>query len=275
MKSIWVKINIGDKAIPPLKLYDDEFDVHQTHLQPRDVHVRPYNNGFIPVIISFYSGSNTEIKDKISETNLRLERIRNIVFYLGNLLGKAFQGNVDVSVFFNVNEEGLCIGFLAQGYTPLKYVVPANIVAVNHGEKSKQSTFDLNQPSAKEIFISNIMAFSGIIPETQLNQNPNIVEEWRTIINNLPVNGTSLLVEFEKYKSRLDLWLNLLSSWGLKRDKCSKYSGLLVSSERYVTENGSDIDEDANYEVLSPCWSLWKEDKREDSVVSRGILKKI
>ena len=82
-------------------------------------------------------------------------------------------------------------------------------------------------------------------------------------------------IEFSKYKDNLEIWIKLLQSWGLKKDGCKEYPGILVDLNRYDIVDNKQLYEDANYIVLSPCWTMWIESDgiKTEKIVSKGIIK--
>ena len=86
-----------------------------------------------------------------------------------------------------------------------------------------------------------------------------------------------LLMEFKKYTSNLDTWLKLLCSWGVKQDGCKQYPGMLIRTGYYITEDNVAIEQERNYKVIVPCWTMWIEEngKRVEKLLSKGLVKAI
>lgn len=226
----------------------------------------------VPVDFIYQEGDTPNGKE-IYRDRINLSREKGIV----NTLSMILDGNrvhpVRIDIYFNENEEGLCIGFLASRFIPIKYVVKGDYWKITDAPHS--STVPIGKP-AKEVFVNNYQRFGELLPLTAAHADIDIVYKWENVIKSI-VDSDLLLHEFKKYADNLDTWLKLLCSWGLKQDGCKQYPGILINSNNYSTDDNLAIDQERNYKVIVPCWTIWVDEngKRTEMLVSKGFVKLI
>ena len=185
------------------------------------------------------------------------------------MLGGHTKEQISIDIFFNDTKEGLCIGFLSSKLKPARYLVNDDYRESKPFEVAPRVS---NVLSAKEIFISNFTVFSNLLMLTQETDKERRFK-WEQVIASIP-NSSDLQIEFSKYKDNFEIWIKLLQSWGLKKDGCKQYPGILVDLNRYDIVDNKQLYEDANYIVLSPCWTIWIESDgiKTEKIVSKGII---
>lgn len=275
MKRYWLHIRIGNKEIKPILIFDGYSACTALSMKSLSCIVNS-SHSTSDIFIEFeYIEDNDETKRLVYKDSISLIKRNNIV---DSILGKILRGNatnkVTVEIFFNQTEEGLCVGFLSNKFKPTKYIVNNKY----RGEKivkQEQQVSDIL--SAKTIFILNHKVFCDLL--VYLDSNPisdEYISQWEQRIESLP-NSSDLLLVFNKYKNDFSAWIKLLLSWGLKKDGCKQYPGLLVNLDQYNLADNNQINQSANYQVISPCWTIWVEQNRikTEKIVSKGILKMI
>lgn len=187
------------------------------------------------------------------------------------MFGEHAQERISLDIFFNDTEEGLCIGFLSSKFKPAIYILNDEYRGGKQVEATPQVS---NVLSAKEVFVSNYAFFTDLLKLPQENDK-EWVSKWERVISSIP-NSSDLQVELLKYKDNLETWIKLLLSWGLKKDGCRQYPGLLVDLNRYDLMDNEQIQENSNYIVVSPCWTIWIDANgtKVEEIVSKGILRR-
>lgn len=229
-----------------------------------------YTKTDIPVVFEYMEDCDGKLK-LIHKEVIKLVKQRGaIATIVSRFFGEHSKEQISIEIFFNDTKEGLCIGFLSSKLKPTRYLMDDDY---RGSKKVEITTLVSNVLSAKEIFVSNYAAFSDLLMLTQ-DANNERVTKWEQAIASIP-NSSDLQAEFAKYKNNLETWIKLLQSWGLKKDGCKQYSGILVDLNRYNLMNNEQIDEDANYTVISPCWTIWIDvnGTMTEKIVSKGIIK--
>lgn len=273
MKRYWLHIRIGNIEIKPILIFDGysactAISMKSLSCIVNTSHITPN------ILIEFgYIEEYQDTKRFVYKDSISLIKRNNIVdAILGNILRGNSTTKVTVEIFFNQTEEGLCVGFLSNKFKPTKYIVNDKY----RGEKKeKQQVLDIL--SAKTIFILNHHVFSDLLVSISSDTiNNEYMSHWEQRIASLPKSSDLLLV-FNKYKNNFSAWIKLLLSWGLKKDGCKQYPALLVNLDRYNLADNYQINQSANYQVISPCWTIWIEQNgiKTEKIVSKGILKMI
>lgn len=286
MKNIWTEVIIGNQRLPIVQLSDNGQLCIASDMNMQSYVLKTQQSvSKILIKIRIFEGDNVNALQPLKEAKLELSREKSISFFLGRLIGGNGIMNIKINVFYNkADSHSICIGFVSQYFQSNKYIVfldlstEDSIEMLQHhnskldnsenNEKSKE-----NPPDAKDCFIRNIDKFAELIPLTSIQKNKKIVAEWEETILSIQ-QSSALYADFLNYKQNLDVWLLHLKSWGVKQDSCKEYPGCLIDSQRYFTEDGA-FDTEKQYVVLSPCWTLWKNNgsKNEEVIVSVGLIK--
>ena len=275
MKKYWLHIRIGNKEIKPILIFDGYSACTTLSMKPLSYIVNSSHNTPNILIEFEYIEDYNESKRLVDKDSISLIKRNNFVdAILGNILRGNATSKVTVEIFFNQTEEGLCVGFLSNKFKPTKYIVN-NKYRGEEIAKQEQQVSDIL--SAKTIFILNHQVFSDLL--VSLDSNPvsdEYISQWEQRITSLP-NSSDLLLVFNKYKNDFNAWIKLLLSWGLKKDGCKQYPGLLANLDRYNLADNNQVNQSANYNVISPCWTIWIEQNgiKTEKIVSKGILKMI
>ena len=271
MKKILLKIRIGSKELLPVLIYDGKSACKASSMKTLSCIVNTTQSKTdIPVVFEYMEDCDGKLK-LIHKEVIKLVKQRSaIATIVSRLFCEHSKEQISIEIFFNDTKEGLCIGFLSSKLKPTRYLMDDDY---RGSKKVEITTLVSNVLSAKEIFVSNYAAFSDLLMLTQ-DANNERVTKWEQAIASIP-NSSDLQAEFAKYKNNLETWIKLLQSWGLKKDGCKQYSGILVDLNRYNLMNNEQIDEDANYTVISPCWTIWIDvnGTMTEKIVSKGILK--
>ena len=275
MSKSWVQIKIGNKVLAPIMIYDGTVACHINTLPTLSCTLNISQRMLdIPIEFTYLKGDGTSVKEYFRES-IKISPERGLVNTLCRIFGNNHTYIVRIDIFFNENEEGLCIGFLAPRYIPTKYIVKDEHWNSEDRKKNQDSNTSYGEP-AKEIFVNNYQVFNELLPLTAAHADSNIGDKWEKAIKSIE-KSDMLYIEFKKYTDNLDTWLKLLCSWGLKQDGCKQYPGILINTDNYATEDNMAIDEDLNYKVVVPCWTIWIEEngKRIEKLVSKGFVKSI
>ena len=274
MSKSWVQIKIGKKVFTPVMIHDGIAACHASTMPTLSCTLSiPQRMVDIPIEFIYTKGEETNVMECFRES-INLSREKGIVNAISMILGGNRTLIVKIDIFFNENEEGLCIGFLASRFLPTKYIVKSEYWNSKDINTSKES-ISTGKP-AKEIFLSNYQKFNELLPLTAAHADINIVDKWESTIKSIK-DSDMLLMEFKKYTDNLDTWLKLLCSWGLKQDGCKQYPGMLINADNYGTDSNVPIEDEQNYKVIVPCWTIWIEEngKRVERLVSKGFVKAI
>lgn len=275
MKRYWLHIRIGNIEIKPILIFDGYSVCTAISMKSLSCIVKITHNTPNLLIEFGYIEEYNETKRLVYKDSISLIKRNNIVdAILGNIIRGNTTTKVTVEIFFNQTEEGLCVGFLSNKFKPTKYVVN-NKYRGEKTVKQKQQVADIL--SAKTFFILNHHVFSDLLVSIASDTiNNEYISQWEQRIASFP-DSSDLLIVFDKYKDDFSAWIKLLLSWGLKKDGCKQYPGLLVNLDRYDLADNYQINQSANYQVISPCWTIWIEQNgiKTEKIVSKGILKMI
>lgn len=275
MSKSWIQIKIGNKVLAPIMIYDGTVACHINTMPTLSCTLNiPQRILDIPIEFTYLKGDGTSGKEYFRES-IKMSSEKGIVNTLSRIFGGNHTTNIKIDIFFNENEEGLCVGFLALRYMPTKYIVKGEYRNSGDRKKDQESNASFGK-SAKEIFVNNYQVFKYLLPLTATHADSNILDKWEKAIKSIE-NSYLLYMEFKKYTDNLDTWLKLLCSWGLKQDGCKQYPGILINTDNYATNDNIAIDEERNYKVIVPCWTIWIEEngKRIEKLVSKGFVKSI
>lgn len=276
----WIKIKIGKKVFEPVLLCNGTEVCPALSMPSLSCTLSvPQNLSEIPVEFIYCEGDNyTEVyNDKIF-----IHKEGGFANAVSAIFAGTKPSSVKFDIFFNDNEEGLCIGFLVSRYKPTKYVVKPEYRRnndsknVNNNSERILATSGADFNSAKNVFLANYQLFGELLQRSISGTDTKIVEDWERQIS-LIQNGSPLNFEFQKHKKNIQTWIKLLYSWGVKQDSCKKYPGCLIMEGRYKTDDMSPIDPEANYDVILPCWTIWIESNgiRTEQNIIYGFVKKI
>lgn len=275
MSKSWIQIKIGSKVFAPIMIYDGTAACHVNTMPTLSCTLKfPQRILEIPIEFTYLKGDGISGKEYFRES-IKMSREKGLVNTISRIFERDRINIVKIDIFFNKNEEGLCIGFLAPKYIPTKYIVKGEYWNSEDREKAQDSNASFEK-LAKEIFVNNYQVFNELVPLTAAYADINIVDKWENAIKSID-NSDMLYMEFKKYTNNLDTWLKLLCSWGLKQDRCKQYPGILINANNYATDDNIAIDEERNYKVIVPCWTIWIEEngKRIEKLVSKGFVKSI
>lgn len=275
MSKSWIQIKIGNKVFAPIMIYDGVVACNINTMPTLSCTLNiPQRILDIPIEFTYLKGEKTSDKECFRES-INLTRETGLINTISMIIGRSRTKIVKIDIFFNENEDGLCIGFLAPRYLPTKYIVKGEYRNSN-GKNIRHESIIPNGKLAKDVFINNYPIFSELLPITASHADINIVNKWENTIKSI-ANSDMLLMEFKKYTSNLDTWLKLLCSWGVKQDGCKQYPGMLIRTGYYITEDNVAIEQERNYKVIVPCWTMWIEEngKRVEKLLSKGLVKAI
>lgn len=278
----WLKIKLNGVILDPILLFDGKKRCLALSMPTLECTI-PIRQKSSEISVDFIYCEGNSCTEIASE-KLFIQKEGGFANAVSSFLGGSKVRPTKIDIFFNENQEGLCIGFLANSYKATKYIVNdkyrGDVFCTGREAETLNQSFsgsnNCNTPTAKEVFQNNYTLFGEVLRLSGSNNYENIAKEWANIILRIP-DGNILLDEFNKYRRDLDAWIKLLCSWGLKQDTCKKYPGCLITEDRYKTDNLCLIDSEAYYEVLVPCWTIWinQDGVRKEHVVSYGFVKKI
>lgn len=274
MSKRWVQIKIGKKAFAPVMIHDGITACHANTMPTLSCTLSiPQRVVDIPIEFIYTKGDGTNDKECFRES-INMSREKGFVNVISMILGRNRTNIVKIDIFFNENEDGLCIGFLASRYLPTKYIVKGEYWNGKDNKTSRESVF--NGKPAKDVFVNNYQMFNELLPLTAAHADIYIVNKWENTIKSIE-DSDMLFTEFKKYTDDLDTWLKLLCAWGLKQDGCKQYPGILINTDNYASDDMISIEEERNYKVIVPCWTIWIEEngKRIEKLVSKGVVKAI
>lgn len=142
---------------------------------------------------------------------------------------------------------------------------------------SKEISPNPNLIKAKKAFINHLDEFTSLLPSLQSGADMN---KWtEAIVNINDKDLTSLWANCVKTKDFKMKWLQLLASWQIKSDTCKSFTcvsnGNMVA---YSLPDGSPIEMNQKYKVISPCWVFTSEDdygKSVKRIIMKGVVVQI
>lgn len=95
---------------------------------------------------------------------------------------------------------------------------------------------------------------------------------WIACINTVK-DSAKLLSLFKSCNNDINIWKNIVESWGLKMDKCKKYPYQLINKTFY--DIISEEDPSDQYVVVEPCITLWttEDGKKNEICLLKGKVK--
>lgn len=129
---------------------------------------------------------------------------------------------------------------------------------------------------SKTAFLQNVDKFIPLL-NTLINNSLDVVKWSECIVETNQRKLVNLWQKYiQKYKDISQLcsvWMKQLEAWGLRCDKCNTFTYIKNRYDSlYETENGSPMEENMRYQVITPCWILTLED--EEGVVSKKVVAK-
>lgn len=278
--STWVKITVGSTESQLFQLTNRGISTlsGKMHTQKMDIKIDVLRDVLLK--FNFYEGDTEDSLKSLRQESLTIELETGCGIYVDRFISSitksSFVKQRRLDIFFNDNIGGIWIGLLINGYKSTKY-----IYKLDTNSQTESSVVDcsdvasedvMGTPSDKDVFISNIKEFASLLNVTSLSEE-DLMALWAKTIESLP-NSSKLKKTFESCSGNLNYWINLLKSWGLKRDTCKRYPGSLVDESRYSIEDSSLIDDLGSYDVIEPCWTIWFEENnvRKEIVVTQGVL---
>lgn len=134
---------------------------------------------------------------------------------------------------------------------------------------------DINKELPKTIFIKNIDLFKDLLEPlySSIDERDMYIERWEKAILSIP-NGNTLIEVFENFRNDIDIWFNILFSWGIKRDKCVKYNKESYNCDFYEIRDSENVTKNSTYRVVTPYWSYIYNDGKNNKeiLIKKGLL---
>lgn len=125
-----------------------------------------------------------------------------------------------------------------------------------------------NQISAREAFMCNLEKFVPLL--ANLEKGEIDWSKWSDVV--VDINNKNLFHVWESVLNKLDAWMTVMASWGLKFDTCIDFVYVKGREEMYDNEDGTSMEEGYRYIVLSPCWILTMTGGNK-RVLKKGLVK--
>lgn len=269
----WLYINALDKHIACLKLaendkicFDEKYLVKKFTLE---VPTSKAASIIFDIIISEGKDSSSKV---LYKTDIVIKKNRSILQMIDNIIcGFSAYQTLPIDLVITKKNTGVSIGVMSPKYE-------ANHINVNLAEATCNSTVESNnvvKVEPKELFVSNISVFVSAIETTYVKKMDIDMQnnEWISAFSKIP-NSESLQAIYNTCEKDMNLWMNVLESWGVKVDKCTKYTYLAINKLFYKVP--SDISNNSVLEVIAPAWTIWTETatgQKEEKVIIKGTVR--
>lgn len=271
MENVWLEIIVeGEKLAPVQIIRDGNFSI-QDDMNVQSLAIKfKEKTTLLNISIIGYKGENLSSANKFFEKKKHFDRVNNLSYYLSRVIAGNAYTSAKINVFYNIiDSETVCVGFVSQKFESFK--VDVKVVDPEIQTKIAQENGDsfISDITAKEIFTSNYINFTPLIPELLTDK---LSDEWENVIKLIP-NSQNLFKLYISYKYNPKGLLGLVKSWGVKYDMCKLYPKALVDLNKYYISE-DELQHNELYGVISPCWTIWIEDngKRLEKVIAKGIL---
>lgn len=206
----------------------------------------------------------------INNQKIILRKNRSLLQLIDNIIcGFSSKQNINIDLMISKNRQGVNIGMMSPKYEA------THIEIVLNGEKSDthSNTTTSHKISSREIFTKNIESFVSAIEKSFLSSNVSIEvqdKEWKNAISS--ISGSDALMEvYDTCEKDMRLWKNIIESWGVKFDKCSKYPYCAINKDFYSIPKG--VENDSVLKVIKPSCTAWIEDnsgQKKEILIIKG-----
>lgn len=199
-----------------------------------------------------------------------LRKNRSFLQLIDNIIcGFSSKQNINVDLMISKTRKGVNLGLMSPKYEA------THIEIVLCGENSDAQTNPVlsKKSGSREIFINNIISFISAIEKTYINPDPSLEiqnTEWVDAISSIS-GSEALLAVYDTCEKDMRLWKNIIESWGVKFDKCSKYPYCAINKDFYSIPKG--VENDSVLKVIKPSCTAWIEDnsgQKKEILIIKG-----
>lgn len=269
----WIDVSIEGVKYEPIVIKENDAFLSKSNMLMKsyNLHEKKVRN----ICVSIKEGTDS-CNTTIYEKNICFAE-SGITSVLNSLLFRVLTPSTNVDFTLVHKKDGGIICTIACGSKSESFIIPTK--DSNNKTKSEmniryQSNNEHPYFTASECFIANLGCFKDLLEplyESISNNDSAIQKKWSEAIENCP-NSSLIQAEFKKCNGNMNLWLNTLLSWGIKRDKCKKYILSVVNPDNYDIEGlHRSNDEDEILNVVVPCWTIVK--KQSGKNVETNLIK--
>lgn len=177
--------------------------------------------------------------------------------------------NINVDLMISKTNKGVNIGLMSPKYD----ATHIEIALFGEGSNTTTVTMTSNKIGSREVFTNNLESFVTAIEKTFINSDVNSEiqdQEWINAISSVS-NSEALMAVYNTCEKDMKLWKNIIESWGVKFDKCSKYPYCAINKEFYSIP--TDASKDSVLKVIKPSCTIWLEDNngnKKEKLIIKG-----
>lgn len=222
--------------------------------------------------VSIRQGENTS-STLINNQKIILKKNRSFLQLIDNIIcGFSSKQEISIDLMITKTQTGINLGMMSPKYEATHIAINLTSDKINLSPEEKIDS----KISSREVFISNIESFAFAIEKTYIDTFADIEtqhKEWVKAISSIS-NSDSLMAVYNTCEKDMAIWKNVIESWGIKFDKCTKYPYCVINKDFYS------IPEDANNDsfliVTKPSCTLWVEEPdghKQEKVIVKGQVK--
>lgn len=228
---------------------------------------------FSELTCNVIAGESIERAKIIEQKKISFPTKSSVISFFNRILFKFITSEVRIDItIINKGNGKLSITF-SKGNS--SYSFDINCDVQNNNEDNIDDIKHTNKELPQTIIIKNIDLFRDLLEPlySSIDERDMYIEKWEKTISLIP-NGSTLKEVFDNFKNDIDIWFNVLFSWGIKRDKCVRYNKNSYNSDFYdIIFSENDI-KTSTYRVVTPYWSYIYNDGKynKEILIKKGLL---
>lgn len=226
----------------------------------------------VDITCNILEGENINDASIVDKKHISFVAKDSIISFFNRILFKFITPVVQIDIIIVKRKDGSINTTFTKGSVSSSFLIK-NDQTDRKQEQSTLDVFNIKQPN--ELFFENINLFGDLLEPLYSNfdEQSLYVQKWKSIISSIP-NSDKLKEEFANFENDINLWFNVLFSWGIKRDKCKEYKKGTFNRDFYDVESVEN-NSNALYKVLTPYWSFIKrkEGVNQEIIIKKGQLK--
>lgn len=271
----WLHISALGKSLICLKLAEDKnicFDGKYL-VKKLNMEIPTSESAKIVFDVNIRKGE-TPSSVLINNQKIVLRKNRSFLQLIDNIIcGFSSKQNITVDLMLSKTNKGINLGMMSPKYEA------THIEISLCGERSNTNTPPIasNKIGSREIFTNNLESFVTAIEKTFINTEVSLEiqdQEWMNAISSIP-GSDALLAVYNTCEKDMKLWMNIIESWGVKFDKCSKYPYCAINKDFYSIPD--DVERDSVLKVVKPSCTIWLEDnngQKKEKLIIKGQVQK-
>lgn len=224
---------------------------------------------FSEFICYVIAGENIDNAKIIEQKKISFSTKSSVVSFLNRILFKFITSEIRIEITIINKENGKLSIIFSKGNSSYSFEINCEV------QNNKDNIKHINKELPQAIFIKNIDLFKDLLEPlySSINERDMYIERWKEAILSIP-NGSTLIEVFENFRNDIDIWFNILFSWGIKRDKCVKYNTESYNCDFYEIRDSENVTKNSTYRVVTPYWSYIYNDGKynKEILIKKGLL---